>query len=226
MKPVGKFFDEMVQDYEQKVLNVFPEYHDALSKVADYIPSAAQANAILELGCGTGNLTQYMLNRFPDARFELIDLSEESLEICKHRFGTKYKLAYHQKDFRDLDLSPLSFDLVVSSVSIHHLLDEEKKNLFSKLYRSLTPNGVFIYLDQCKGQTEEIYDKHLRKWKEQVFAMAAIQENWDMWMEHKDQYDHYASVLEQCTWLGDSGFSNVDILWRNYLWTIIYAEKT
>jgi tRNA (cmo5U34)-methyltransferase len=46
--------------------------------------------------------------------------------------------------------------LVISSMSIHHLVDEDKQRLFSQVYRLLRRPGVLVTVDQIRGETPEL----------------------------------------------------------------------
>ena len=40
---------------------------------------------ILEVGCGTGILTEFLIKKYPNASFEITDISGSMLEECKKR---------------------------------------------------------------------------------------------------------------------------------------------
>jgi len=102
----------------------------------------------LDLGCGTGTLT-IMLKKFaPEAQIVGMDGDEEVLAIARTKAGQAhldiqwdYGLAY------DLPYPDNSFDVVVSSLVIHHLVSEDKVRAFREVRRILRPAGWFHILD-------------------------------------------------------------------------------
>jgi tRNA (cmo5U34)-methyltransferase len=130
-----------------------------------------------------------------------------------------------RRDFRDLGFEDGDFDLVVSSISIHHLPDADKQLLFGELHRLLRAGGVLTYSDQFRGATEESYAKHIERWREESFAMGASREEWDTWMTHQDNHDHHALLAEQMQWLREAGFVEIDCPWRFLLWTVLIARR-
>ncbi len=63
---VGEFFDSLAADYEQAITRCFPRYGEMLWALMDYLPDLkTEEPKILELGCGTGNLSMRIAERFP-----------------------------------------------------------------------------------------------------------------------------------------------------------------
>jgi tRNA (cmo5U34)-methyltransferase len=97
---------------------------------------------LLDLGAGTGLLSEFIAQKTPPASLSLLDESPEMLAKAEARLA-KYKLILHIQKFTDpLPAGP--FDAVISALAIHHLPDEDKQNLFARVYRSLAPGGVFV----------------------------------------------------------------------------------
>ena len=48
--------------------------------------------------------------------------------------------------------------------------------------------GVFVYADQCKGSSSEIYQKHIDSWLKEAFNLASTNENWKTWMDQRDYH--------------------------------------
>ena len=67
------------------------------------------------------------------------------------------------------ELPKEDYDTVISALSIHHLENEEKKKLFSRIYDSLPTDGVFVNYDQfCAGQPQ-MDDWYNVYWENQLF---------------------------------------------------------
>jgi malonyl-CoA O-methyltransferase len=93
-------------------------------------PLALPAGVILEIGCGTGFITQELIYRFPDRALEITDLSPKMLQFCQ----ANLQIPVPQKDaisFRQMDgeaiaaFSPTAspYALIVSGFAIQWFQD-------------------------------------------------------------------------------------------------------
>jgi Methylase involved in ubiquinone/menaquinone biosynthesis len=97
---------------------------------------------VLEIGCGTGNLSEVLLQNANEVYF--LDISQKSLEFLKKRYA-KYK------NFKcinaNMDQTPFeneSFDLIVTAGSLSYA---NNKYLMKEILRLLKKNGSFICVD-------------------------------------------------------------------------------
>lgn len=222
---VGEFYDKMSAEYSALIQRCVPRYHEMLQMLTDYIPDDLKPKRILELGCGSGLLSQRILKKYPNAEIHLVDLSRDILEQCKSNLNNPKNVKFIQADFKDLVFEEASFDLVYSSIAIHHLINDDKKTLFVNVYKWLRSDGVFIYADQTRGATDEIYKKHMALWEKASTELGANKEEWDEWMEHQKSHDYHLDFETQLLYLKEAGFSLRDIIWRNLLWTLYFNQK-
>ena len=222
---VENFYNQLSADYTALISKCVPRYEEIFYNLFCYLPKNYKPQRILDLGCGTGNLTSAILHHFPEAEIHALDISADILTECKIRFKENINIIYHQQDFSSLDFPENHFDFIVSSIAIHHVQDPEKRKLYDKILTILKPNGIFEFADQTRGITEEIYQTHIVRWKTEAFKLGSTQENWDMWMQHQADHDYHTPVVWHLEQLKEVGFSNIDVLWKNILWTIVYAEK-
>ena len=138
---------------------------------------------------------------------------------------SRTRLWFGKADFRNLQLAPGSFDLVLSSISLHHLTHRQKAELFAKVFQWLGDRGVFSYCDQFAGATDDPYAKQMADWKQRSTQLGATAEEWDVWMEHQRAHDHHATLIDQFEWLRQAGFKTIDCTWRYILWTVVQARK-
>lgn len=219
-----EFYDGLSARYGEAILRCVPRYHEMLWAILRYVPDDLRPTRILDLGVGSGNLARAALERYPEARLTGVDLSGEMLARAREALPPD-RVQFVRRDFRDLDFADGSFDLVVSSISIHHVPDADKQALFRVLHRMLRPGGVLAYSDQFRGATEEIYAKHIERWREESFALGASEDEWREWMTHQDAHDHHAPLVDQIGWLRAAGFPEVDCPWRFLLWTVLVARR-
>ena len=223
-KQTEQFYNEISGRYTDSIARLVPHYDEMLELIFEYLPQDISPITVLELGCGTGNLTSMIAERFPKAQIKAVDISAENIRLCKER-KISSRVEYIKSDFRSLDILRESVSLIISSISIHHLANREKEKLFYATYSWLKPKGILTFSDQFRGATEFLYQKHILKWKEFALTNGISPEEWDIWMKHQDEQDFHAPLLDHVQWLKAAGFKTVDCTWRNLLWSILQAHK-
>jgi tRNA (cmo5U34)-methyltransferase len=225
-RSVDQFFDALTEQYAGAIERCFPRYREMLWALLDYLPPDVPIHRILELGSGTGNLSVLLAQRYPQATIQMVDVSSESLAVCRQRLGEQTRFEYHHRDFRELQFDAGSFELVTSSIAIHHLTSSGKQTLFGSIFSWLTAQGVFAYADQHAGATDDLYRRHLANWKQAASAAGSTPQEWEMWMKHQSDHDHHDCLTDQFRWLREAGFDVVDCPWRYLLWTVLQARKS
>lgn len=104
---------------------------------------------VLDVGCGPGSLTLKAKARVGETGQTFgIDASPEMIEVAR----TKAQRAETQVDFRlevveKLPFPNQSFDVVLSSLMMHHLPDDLKRQALKEIHRVLKPGGVLVIFD-------------------------------------------------------------------------------
>ena len=123
---------------------VFDELQEETARATEGVA----AEAILELGVGTGETARRVLALYPGARLVGIDENEEMLAAA----GLDADLRVSRLEDR-LPQGP--FDLVVSCLAVHHLDSEGKRDLFRRIGEVLQPGGRFVLADVVVPAREE-----------------------------------------------------------------------
>jgi len=224
MENTREFYDELSPQYTEAIRRCVPRYEEMLGMLFRYLPSAFAPRRILELGCGTGNLTAMIARAYPKSELVAVDFSGEALAECRRRLNHP-SVSFLQEDFARLHFTRGEFDLVMSSIAIHHLADDDKSRLFQNVFQWLGSGGVFTFADQFRGETDELYQRHIEMWKTHAVENAVSEEEWQMWMEHQRSHDHHASNRAHLGWLERAGFAVADCVWRYALWAVVHAVK-
>jgi ubiquinone/menaquinone biosynthesis C-methylase UbiE len=105
--------------------------------------------SVLDVGCGTGSLTLAAKEAAgPNGTVAGIDPALEMVSAARRKAAR----AHLDIDFRpgvieDLPFADGSFDVVLSSLMLHHLPEEVKHQGLSEVVRVLKPGGVFVAVD-------------------------------------------------------------------------------
>lgn len=223
---VGDFFDKVSSQYDEVIRRTIPPYQEIFEAVAGYAFVDRQALLkILELGCGTGNLSVFVASIFPNADMTLVDLSPEMLEQASGKLSGK-PATLVEGGFMEVNLPDQTYDLVVSSIALHHLQDVDKPGMYRRIFDWLKPGGLLRIADEVKTLPYEAsMAKNMERWKAWSRENGATEEELAFWVDHGEKYDHYASLHEHFTWMQAAGFTEMDCYWKKVLWAVFGARK-
>ena len=99
-----------------------------------------EAGNILEVGCGTGYLTQLLLEHFPDAGLVGMDLSKRMVATAMGRTGNQVR--YWVGDVEEEPLGKRCYDLIAANAVVHWL--QNPGSTLQRLVDALEPGGFLI----------------------------------------------------------------------------------
>jgi ubiquinone/menaquinone biosynthesis C-methylase UbiE len=223
----SEYFGSMVESYDSLIRRAVPRYDEMLARLLDYLPPASES--VLERGCGTGNLSLKLAEKFPQASLTFVDASPEMLAITRTRLAAEdatvlARARFVETTFENIDFAPGAFELVVSSISLHHVAD--KAALYAKINEALGAGGAFRFADQLRGATEAIHDVNWRRWLEFCREEGnCAEDEVQSLLDHAAAHDHYTPLAEHFKLLDAANFKKMDCVWRNLIWGIITADK-
>ncbi|HMK54056.1 MAG TPA: class I SAM-dependent methyltransferase [Methanobacteriaceae archaeon] len=216
-------FSEGAEKYDRQRKHVIPCLEDLYRIITDLANINNPQPKILDLGAGTGLLTSYLYKKYPKGNFTLVDLSENMLSIAQDRFKNSPNFSYVVADYLKYDFEGY-FDLVISSLSIHHLEHEDKKFLYHKIYKHLEFGGIFLNGDQVLGPTLANEDEYQRNWMEKI-DVGTLSEGEKKSIYDRMALDNPATLEDNLNWLKKIGFRDVDVFYKYYNFCIIYGKK-
>lgn len=156
---------------------------------------ASERNLVLDLGCGTGTLTELLSQKGYDMMG--IDNSEEMLRIAmekKEKSGNE--ILYLCQDMRDLDLYSTVGTVISVCDSVNYLIeDEDIADTFSLVNNYLYPGGIFIFDFNTVYKYETVIgDDTIAENRDNC---SFIWENYYHEEEHVNEYDLTIFVKEE-----------------------------
>jgi len=189
LKTAKEIFNHYAIDYQNKFMNV-DLYQHSFDLFCNNIP---KENAeILEIACGPGNITKYLLNIRPDFKILGIDLAPNMIELARIN---NPEAKFEVMDCREIGLLPNKYDAIMCGFCLPYLSKEESIKLINDATLQLKSDGV-IYISTM----EDDYNN------------SGIQTN-----SYGDQiymYFHQSDYLTQA--LQANGFKIIDLTRQDY----------
>jgi len=155
---------------------------------------------VLDIGCGTGRLTEKLLQRVPRGRVLAIDLSSNMIQVARDYLKPSFASRAHLviADGAALPVADRA-DAIFSTATFHWVVDHPR--LFHSLHRALKPGGQLVA--QCGGGANlaRIHERLDRLRQDPTFAQhfASWREPWE-----------FADADTTAARLADAGFEDVD----------------
>jgi malonyl-CoA O-methyltransferase len=152
---VGKRFDAAAATYDKHAAIQWSVARRLLWE----IEKGPSPRRILEIGCGTGLLTEQLRERFPRAEVHALDLSPAMVAHARARWRGAARVRWHVGDVRRHQPAG-HFDLIVSSCALHWV--EPLAPVLRKIVRWLTPHGRFFAAIMLRGTLAELHASRRR----------------------------------------------------------------
>lgn len=208
-----------------------PDRERQIEILCDLVPPPEDA-LLVELCCGEGLISRALLERFPACRVHALDGSPRMLEHAKttcaalgqygDRFTTQlFDLA--ETGWRRFERPVHAF---VTSLAVHHLDGDGKRQLFADLHRALAPGGCLLVADLVLPAGESGVRVAAKQWDLAV-RERSLQLSGDLraferfeeleWNSYRatepDPVDQPSTLLDQLEWMEAAGFTDVDVYW-------------
>lgn len=147
MDPYEETFEtwnKIARLYEDKFMDL-----DLYDETYDFFCGAlsGERSRILEIGCGPGNITKYLLSKMPNLKIEGIDIAPEMIALAKvNNPSADFRLM----DSRELDRLNQTFDAIMCGFCVPYLSAADCSKLLSDCANILIGNGI-LYLSFVAG---------------------------------------------------------------------------
>jgi SAM-dependent methyltransferase len=168
--------------------------------VSQYVQAKAGAR-ILEIGCGPGNIADYLT----DYEYVGFDLNAKYIEVAKRRFPKARFVCERVSQFSLVDKQ--SFDVVLAIGILHHLDDGEASQLFRIAHDALRGSGKLVTLDGVWTKSQSAATrwllardrgKHIRSEQEYVNIAASVFEDVRPNIRHDLLRIPYSHLILEC----------------------------
>lgn len=170
-------FNKRAREYQDKYMDV-SLYHDSFDVFCNAIK---KENAeILELACGPGNVTRYLLNKRPDFRILGIDLAPNMLDLARKN---NPEAGFQLMDCRDIGRINNKYHGIAGGFCLPYLSKEESVQLIRDAAGLLKPDGL-LYLSTMEDdysrsgiQTSSYGDQAYIYYHRADYLVAALEAN-------------------------------------------------
>lgn len=123
-------FEDEAPFYDEIILKLIPHYSEMVNALVSLIPFEKETpKNVLDLGCGTGTISKAILEKYSNAKFTIIDISQNMLKFAEKKIGSNSIYKSICKDFYVLNLDD-RYDIIASSLALHHLITDKDKKYF------------------------------------------------------------------------------------------------
>jgi tRNA (cmo5U34)-methyltransferase len=173
---------------------------------------------VLDLGAGTGLMSEAVLAAHPSAQLVLLDGSAGMLSRAAERLPAA-SVELVQGDMRD-GLPSGPFDAVVSSLAIHHLERDEQPLLYAATAQLLRPGGVFVNAEHVAARTERLEREGRARWRAAASAAGASEAELDA-SDERMTFNRCATVAQSLGWLEEAGLEDCDCFFKQLHFAVL-----
>ena len=141
-------FNKLANEYQDKYMD-FDFYFDTYDTFCDLVTK--DNAAILEVACGPGNITKYLLDKRPGFKIEGIDLAPKMIELAKVNNPTA---SFQVMDSREISAIDKQFDAIICGFCFPYLSKDDVARFIANARHLLKKDGI-LYMSTM----EDDYDK-------------------------------------------------------------------
>jgi SAM-dependent methyltransferase len=210
-------------EYDTRIRTFVPYYEEMLNQVGrTLITLQPTAPVILDLGIGTGALSDACLAAIPEASIIGIDTDPGMMDMARRRLSRLGdRLRLHEGSFLAMPLPEC--DVIVASLALHHVkTPAEKQELYRRCHDALRPGGLMLIADCMTPGPDALREQGMEHWLAHLAATYGPDEARNYLTAWADE-DTYFAVSDETDWLQAVGFA-VDVIWRIDLFAVVLAR--
>lgn len=201
-----------LDEYDQKIRTFVPHYETLLAVLAKSLEILQEPRPqVIDLGIGTGALTEACLATLPEAHVVGLDADQAILDAARFRLRRHANVEFHHDSFLQVTLTPA--DAVIACIALHHIAEsEEKRALYRRIFEALRPGGMLACGDYFPSAEPKLAAEHRRSWLrhlERTYSSTEAEGYLQAWSGE----DTFFPLAAELDWLSEAGFT-AEVLWR------------
>lgn len=226
MADIRSNFSQRTKEYDVWIRKVIPRYDEMLDALISCITvNEGTKPRAIDLGCGTGALSERLLNVHPDMELTCLDMTESMLQLAKERMSGRGNVRYMLSDLYDFEFDG-PYDVVISALALHHLVtDEDKKMVYRKIFDALARGGSFYNGDVVLASDDEMQRRYMRIWTEFMYQGLPREEVDSVVLPRHYSEDSPAKLIDHLRWMNEVGYLSVDVVWKHFGYVVYGGRK-
>ena len=197
--------------YDAMIRRFIPGYETMIELVASTL-AASGPDWVIDLGAGTGALSEAILAHDGARTVELIDVDPEMLEQARRRLERfAGRVRVREMSF----LAPLPrCDGAAASLALHHIpAMEDKRALYGRIRAAIRPGGIFVNADATMPADPAGREAARRAWVDHMMACGIDEARAFEHLEEWAEEDTYFPLDEELAAMRDAGF-DAECIWH------------
>jgi tRNA (cmo5U34)-methyltransferase len=187
------------------IVDAVPHRTEGEAVLLEHIP--INAKRVLDLGTGNGRLLKIIKANRPNIKGVGLDISPTMLRAAQESFAVDRSLKVIEHDLNNSLFFLLSelgtFDVIVTSLTIHHMTHKRKRSIYEEVFSLLNRGGIFCNLEHVDSPTSNLHEHFLNSIGDRIARFA-----------RDENSDRLLSLDTQLDWLRQIGFVDVDCYWK------------
>ncbi|MDD4253768.1 MAG: methyltransferase domain-containing protein [Methanofollis sp.] len=215
-------FHDRADAYEDLIVGIVPDARAFFGAAVSSVPGGEVS--VLELGSGTGYVTEMVLRANPEAAVTCIDMDPAMLAVARRKEALR-GVSFLEDDFRDI-WPEGQFDIVLTSLCLHHLPDSDRAAVVRRIHTTLRPGGVFVNGDVFRGVTPEEEEADCRLWRQAMAENGLPVEEIEAMLARREKNtacpDTLPAYLQK---MKDAGFTQITCPYRHSIYAVVAATR-
>ena len=218
-------FEKEAAVFDKLFFKIMPRYEEMMRALVESLPFPRNDGfKIIDLGCGTGNLSRKILAAHPKASLTCIDLAEKMLAMARTKIGESRRVSFRQGDIRDFNYSG-KYDAIVSSMALHHIEKKEKPRFYRKLHDVLRREGVFYAIDIFTSSSRHLQQLFLERWKTYMKQQGLPADKINEMMRRHRREDRAVRLADELGIMRRAGFVDIEVVLKHHNFALYGGRK-
>lgn len=211
-----------IREYDETIRRFIPGY-EAMLRIAAVEVSRSNPELVLDLGAGTGALSEAILMAVDSGTVVLIDVDRAMLLHARTRLEAfADRVRFTESSFH----APLPrCDSVAASLALHHVRTiDAKHSLYRRIHGALEEGGVFVNADAAMPAEPGARESTYGEWVDHMVAQGIAEQEAISHLEKWSEEDTYFSLDEELAAVSAAGFE-AECVWRLGPMAVVVGRK-